>query len=374
MLVPLVETAHANTGAFAQESVAARSAPEGADRARTRHSNDRRSARDARDIRRDPAQRPKRAVACDYGPDAAKDSRQVRREIQAAGHREADGEAPIRPRSCSSTSVSRGRIDDRGAVARRISRRRHAEQAAVAQSPRHGARECRGDVEIDAKLDLAIRTAGYTGLSFANRQSATHTKQVRAAFAKAVGASAVAVVGIDEVGGRSAVVGSLVSLRERQRAASREHSGRTRSVARQAACARAVSRRRRSGARPQGAVLGRRRSYRRAKTPRHDRRAATDRSPDRRTLGRMAVRDGGPRYRWARAGIVLVALDGKCPIEPPAGQQCNDFYDTATPGLHRARRWRRVPAVSIYLFATHHSAPVVAPTAGGATVGFATRW
>jgi len=76
------------------------------------------------------------------------------------------------------------------------------------------------------------------------------------------------------------------------------------------------------------------------------------------------------------AGVVLLVMDGKATMEPPPGQQPNDFYDTAVPGYIALAGGAVFTGVSIYLFATHKSAPFVAPTqgGGGATVGFATRW
>lgn len=68
-------------------------------------------------------------------------------------------------------------------------------------------------VEIDLSLDRVIRTYGFTGLVFAsaNEREANETRYA-ARVAKSIGASAVIVVGIDQVRGRGAVVGSLVSL------------------------------------------------------------------------------------------------------------------------------------------------------------------
>ncbi|HEU4614298.1 MAG TPA: hypothetical protein VFS15_19520, partial [Kofleriaceae bacterium] len=83
---------------------------------------------------------------------------------------------------------------------------------------------------------------------------------------------------------------------------------------------------------------------------------------------------GGFAVAGIATGVVLVALDGRCPETPPPGQQCNDYYDTATGGYVALGAGAAFAGLSIYLFATHESAPVVAPPRGGATVGFAMRW
>jgi hypothetical protein len=83
---------------------------------------------------------------------------------------------------------------------------------------------------------------------------------------------------------------------------------------------------------------------------------------------------GGVAVAGIATGVVLIAFDGKCPETPPPGQQCNNFYDTATAGYATLAGGAVFAGLSIYLFATHKSPPVVQPPAGGATVGFATRW
>jgi hypothetical protein len=66
---------------------------------------------------------------------------------------------------------------------------------------------------IDPRLDQAVRTTGWTGLTFAaagDREA--HEGSFAADIANSTMATAVAVVGIDRVRGHPAVVGSLVSL------------------------------------------------------------------------------------------------------------------------------------------------------------------
>jgi hypothetical protein len=229
-------------------------------------------------------------------------------------------------------------------------------------------------VEIDAKLDQAIRTAGYTGLAFANQADRdSQEAQFAQRFAKVVGATAVAVVGIDEVRGRSAVVGSLVSLqtgREIRRASIPVEPDPSRDKLRSLA-------RFLAGDDP---APGLEVQFAGEATPAGGTDAHPDGEPDK-PRGVSGGRWGGWRFITAglgvgglAAGVALVALDGKCPETPPAGQQCNNFYDTATPGYLALAGGAVFAGLSIYLFATHSSAPVVTPTAGGATVGFATRF
>jgi hypothetical protein len=227
-------------------------------------------------------------------------------------------------------------------------------------------------IEIDPKWDLMIRTNGYTGLSFptqAERDAAEATSAAR--FARAVGASAVAVVGIDDVRGHSAVVGSLVSLesgREIRRASIPIEPDP--STERLRALARFLS-----GDDPVAGL------------------DVQFSNPYDRDIGNKRTREApdGPRWggwRWITGGIgiaglatggVLLGLDGRCPSHPPVGQPCNDVYATATPGFIALGAGAVFAGVSIYLFVTHESSPpatvpVVAPTAGGATVGLSSRW
>lgn len=224
-------------------------------------------------------------------------------------------------------------------------------------------------VEIDPAWDHEVRTAGFTGLSFASQQDRDDREAPHAArFARLLGASAVAVVGIDEVHGRSAVVGVLVSLqsgREIRRASipiePDPSAERLRALARFLA-----------GEDPEAGL---------------DVQFA---NPFDRDIGNKPDAPGAPRWggwRWITGALgvaglatggVLLGLDGRCSIDPPAGQPCNDVYATATPGFVTLGAGAVLTGISIYLFATHRSAqaPVVTPVQGGAgaTVGFVTRW
>ena len=226
-------------------------------------------------------------------------------------------------------------------------------------------------VEVDAKLDHAIRTGGYTGLLFESEvEREAHEARFAQRFARAIGASAVAVVGIADVRDRSAVVGALVSLetgREIRRASSPVEPDPSRDKLR--ALARFLA-----GDDP---------------APGLDVQFSTG-APGGDAQGRGRGDEGptGPSRRWGGwryltaglalggigAGVTLSVLDGRCTETPPAGQPCRYFHNFQPWGYVSLAGGAVLAGISIYLFATHDSAPVVAPTQGGATVGFATRF
>jgi hypothetical protein len=367
-LVPLVETAQANTGAFAQTPVQREPLLKAliALALAYQRIGDLSAMKSTfgEILRSFPDAQISRAT---YGPDAAQAFEQTRREIQAAGR----GKLAIK---CDEGAVVF--IDEMyravGSTTVELAPGEYRVVVMVNKQPSRNHRvtvhaNAEASIEIDAKLDQAIRTSGYTGLGFANEADRDANEPAYAQrFAKTVGASAVAVVGIDSVRGRSAVVGSLVSLqtgREIRRASipvepdpSRD---KLRSLARflagdDPAPGLEVQF---SGAATEVPIIG-------------------GRVPD-----EGKARWGGWRFLTAGAavaglatGIVLVALDGKCPETPPPGQQCRDFYATAPYGYATLGAGVGFAALSIYLFATHKSAPVFTATPGGATVGFATRF
>jgi hypothetical protein len=374
ILVPLVESAQANSGAFAKDPTLRDPLLKGliglslayqriGDLSAMR-------AAFAEIMRSFPDAQLSRAI---YGPDAQQAFDQYKRDVQAGGR----GKLTVKLvddtgvvfineayRAVGSTTVELLPGEYRVLVMMNKQPSRNHRVSVRAGSD--------STIEIDAKLDQAIRTAGFTGLSFANQPDRDGQEaQYAQRFAKVVGASAVAVVGIDEVHGRTAVVGSLISLqsgRELRRASIPVEPDPSRDKLRALARFLAgddpapgldVTFSGGAGEAPSGAA----------------RRHVDDDKPS------SGGRWGGWRFVTAgvavaglATGVVLVSLDGKCPEEPPAGQQCNDFYATATPGYAALAGGALFAGLSIYLFATHHSAPVVTPTSGGATVGFATRW
>jgi hypothetical protein len=232
-------------------------------------------------------------------------------------------------------------------------------------------------VEIDARFDQAIHTAGYAGLVFADESDRdTHEAAYAAKFATQIGANAVAIVGIDQVRGRSAVVGALVSLetgREIRRASIPVEPDP--STDRLKALARFLG-----GDEPAPGL-----------EVQFSGGAAAGAAGDQAGGGHEEHEPAGPRkprwggWRWITAGAavaglatggVLVGLDGRCSKAAPAGMTCNDLYATATPGYISLGAGAVFAGVAIYLFATQDSGngAYVAPTPGGAVAGYSMDW
>ena len=297
-----------------------------------------------------------------YGPDAQKAFEEVRREVTAAGR----GKLAIKVKDDAGVVFINETYRGAGSITVELAPGEYRVVVVMNKRPSRNhvvtvRANAEAAVEIDPKLDVAIHTDGYTGLAFATAADReAHEAPFAAAFAKAAGASAVAVVGIDDVHGHSAVVGALVGLssgRELRRASIPVEPDPSHDKLR--ALARFLA--------GEDAAPGLDVQFSNP-AERHDR--PVDRG-----------RWGG--WRWLTAGLavgalatgaVLVAMDGRCSKQPPAGQQCNDLYATATPGFITLGAGAVLAGISIYLFATSDKGPYVAPTQGGATVGFATRF
>lgn len=385
ILVPLVETAQANTGAFAKDAALRDPLLKAliALALAYQRIGDLSAMRSTfgEILRSFPDAQISRAT---YGPEAHQAFEQVRRDTQAGGR----GKLTVKVDEAAVVFIN----EMYRAVGSTMVELLPGEYRVVVMVNKQPSRNHRVTVranaetiiEIDAQRDQAIHTGGgYTGFLFANQgerdaQEAAYAQH----FAKIVGASAVAVVGIDNVRGRTAVVGSLVSLqtgRELRRASipvePDPSTDKLRALARflagddpapglevQFSGGRAVVASARGGGRSDGI---------RADAPGGETRYGG-------RWGGWRFLTGGVAVAGLAAGVVLVAIDGKCPDEPPPGQQCNDYYDTALGGYASLAGGAVFAGISIYLFATHRSGPVVTPTItptqGGATVGFAARW
>jgi hypothetical protein len=382
ILVPLVEAAQANTGAFAKEPALrdpllkalialALSYQRIGDPSAMRSTF-------GEILRSFPEAQISRAI---YGPDAHQAFEQVRRDTQTVGR----GKLTVKVDDAAVVFIN----ETYRAVGSTTAELLPGEYRVVVMVNKQPSRNHRVTVranaettiEIDARRDRAIRAGGgYTGFLFASQSERdAHEAGDAQHFAKAVGASAVAVVGIDEVRGRTAVVGSLVSLetgRELRRASipvePDPSTDKLRALARflagddpapglevQFSGGGATGASARSGGAGDDASGG--------DTPGGDTKGSG-------RWGGWRYLTGGFAVAGFAAGVVLVAIDGKCPDEPPPGQQCNDYYDTALGGYASLAGGAVFAGLSIYLFATHKSAPIVTATQGGATVGFATRW
>jgi hypothetical protein len=234
-------------------------------------------------------------------------------------------------------------------------------------------------VGIDIKLDQAVRTIGFTGLSFGSAKDREENEaKYAASFAAATGASAVAVVGIDDVKGHPAVVGTLVSLqtgREIRRVSIPVDPDPSNDLLR--ALARFLA-----GEEPApGLNVEFAKPAEKGDThPVGGDQVGGDKGGGGGRWGGWRFVTGGVAVVGNGVGATLVALDGKCSKEPPMGMTCNDLYATATPGFVALGAGAVFAGISIYLFATQGSADhksgvsYVAPTRGGAVAGYSIVW
>ncbi len=378
ILVPLIENAHGNTGQFAMEpaqreplqkalialSLAQlRIGDPGAMRATMSEL-----------VRSFPEAQISRAT---YGPDAATAFNAVRKDLQAQG----TGKLTVKVtddsgivfideayRAVGSTTAEVIPGDYRVLVmANKQPSRAHRVTVRANEETK---------VEIDAAFDLAVRTTGFTGLSYAtdaDRQA--HEAAHAAEFARAIGVSAVAVVGVDQVRGKASVVGALISLstgREIRRASIPLEPDPSND--------RLVALARFLGGEEPAAGLDVQFASAAAAAAAHEQGRDHDGGPEQ-SGGSGAGRWGGWRFITGFlgaggliTGAILVGLDGRCSKQPAAGQPCNDLYSTATPGYIALGAGAVFTGISIYLFVTHKTAPIVHAMQGGATVGFATSW
>jgi hypothetical protein len=227
-------------------------------------------------------------------------------------------------------------------------------------------------IEIDPRLDQAVHTVGWTGFEFAaEAEREAHESSYAAAMANALGATAVAVVGIDQIRGRPAVVGSLVSLqtgRELRRASVALEpdppTERLRALARYLA-----------GDEPAAGLDVQALASLEVREPVHDS------GYDATSSGRW----GG--WSWLSAGVAVAALgtggyllyeDGRCQGSHAPGTPCPEVYSNAPFDWIALSAGAVVAGVTVYLFATNGARPAhtafVAPARGGALAGFTTQF
>jgi hypothetical protein len=225
---------------------------------------------------------------------------------------------------------------------------------------------------IDVGLDRALVTTAWTGFLFANAgDRENHEGTYAAHIAVQIGATAVAVVGIDQVRGRPAIVGSLVSMsngREIRRASVAMEPDP--STERLKALARYLA-----GDEPAAGLE--------VQTPGA---APVHVGDDRRDDNRPSTsRWGG--WKWLAAGGAVVGLgvggylayeDGRCQDTPQPGRSCANVYATSPADYIALGAGAALAGVAIYLFATGDSHPAhtayVVPAAGGALVGWGGRF
>ncbi len=224
-------------------------------------------------------------------------------------------------------------------------------------------------VVIDNAFDEALRTSGWTGFSFPTEAARdAHEAAYAIDFAKATNATALAIVGIDQIKGHDVIVGSLVSLqtgREIRRASVAldpdPSNDRLQALAHFLA-----------GDPPAAGIevqLG-------AKTS-----VPAESVVDHPNTGRW----GGWKWITGTAAVgalvtggVLLALDGKCKQTPDPGRPCDDVYANSPGQWIGLGAGAVLAGISVYLFATQPSRPsrsaFVAPAPHGAVAGFSTSW
>lgn len=233
-------------------------------------------------------------------------------------------------------------------------------------------------IEIDPRLDQSIRTVGYTGLSFTKAEDRNeYEAQYAAKFANAIGANAVAVIGIDKVNGKSAVVGTLVSLqsgREIRRASIPVEPDP--STERLRALARFL------GGEDAAPGLEVKFSHEDDATAPVNTGHGHEERPESTAAAGRGGRWGG--WRFITAGLAVAGLagggyatylDGRCNGTPPIGMACRDLYATQPYGYLGLGAGAVFAGISIYLFATHDSGAYVVPSSnGGAVAGYSLRF
>jgi hypothetical protein len=246
-------------------------------------------------------------------------------------------------------------------------------------------------VTIDAELDQAIHTRGWTGFLFSSDAARdAHEAQFAAAFANSIKAPSVAVISIEQVKGHAAIVGSLVSLetgREIRRASVAldpdPSTDRLKALARFLAGenpAAGIDVLVGEGA-PKGAVVDHG-DHVSAPAGNGDVRHDDGAEPSYTGGGRW----GGWKYATAvgaagaiAVGVYLAVEDGKCQTAPETGHPCNNVYSYSPYQWVTLAGGAVLTAATVYLFATmsHEDSgrtAFVAPTQGGAIAGYSFRW
>lgn len=229
-------------------------------------------------------------------------------------------------------------------------------------------------VTIDADLDVVVQTSpSWTGLAFSNAADREKFEVARASqFANVVEATAVLIVGIDQVRGKSAIVGSLVNRNgnteirrafvfldpappaERLQSLAAFLVGDLTEVP-EGVDVDTVK------VRPLGGGGG----------------PVVDRGNDAWSGWKWVTGVGG--VGALAVGAYLLSKDGDCRTTPPAGVTCPDVYNNAVPGYLAVGGGAVLTGLSIYLFvrgggnAKAQTAYMI-PTSGGAVAGFAARF
>lgn len=229
-------------------------------------------------------------------------------------------------------------------------------------------------VVVDAAFDQTVRTSGWTGFQFATAAARdAHEAGYAAQLARDVGAKSVALVGIDQVKGRPSIVGSLISLetgREIRRASIAVEPDP--STERLKALAKFLAGEAPADGLEVADVL---------KLPEpahHEVDASGTFTVDRRWGGWRWI-SLAPTIGLFGVSAYLYHLDGACHVKQTIGSMCVTFYDNNPADVVTLIAGIPFAALSIYLFATQTTTvstrtAYLLPTAHGAVAGYAFRW
>jgi len=229
-------------------------------------------------------------------------------------------------------------------------------------------------VTIDATFDQAVQTSPtWTGLSFSTAGDREKWEVHHAAtFGNAIDASAVAVIGIDQVRGRPAVVGILVDrisgteIRRASVALDPDPGDERMNALAQFLAGENLA--------PAGIDVLTTRTVK----PGSD---GVPTGPEKPSGG------GWGGWKWIAGGLglgalgvggYLVVIDGRCKVDVMAGMICPDLENSATAGYATLAGGAVLTGISVYLF-VRVAGPTtktafVAPTGGGAVAGLVGRF
>ena len=318
---------------------------------------------------------PQRAT---YGAEAVEAFEKVKREHAARGR----GKLVVRTSVDSAVIYINEKIEAAGTATRE--NLLPGEYRVFAQLGKHLSRTHRvtvranetATVTIDADFDLALQTTPtWTGFAFSTSTDRERSEVAHAAqFGNALGADAVAVVGIDQVRGRPAIVGVLVnrisSTEIRRASVSLEPAP---SAERLKALAEFLAG---ANLNPEGIdVLV---SNEQPVVPRGNAGSGGSRiDPPPRGSGGWKFVAGGLGLAALGTGAVLLVLDGNCRTEAASGMLCDDVWATATPGYVALGGGAALTALSVYMFVKRSDSSrtaFITPRGDGVLAGITGRW
>jgi hypothetical protein len=313
-----------------------------------------------------------------YGPEAASLFEQVKKEL-AAGPR---GRLLVKLADEQAEVFINERLERRGTTVKELVPGEYRIMIALGDQMSRSHRVVieagkEQTLTIDLAFDAVVRTSpAWSGFEFASASDRESAEAGYAAqFANAVGGGGVVVVGIDQVRGRPAIVGSLVSLvngREIRRASVALDSApaveRMRSLARFLAGEQAT-------ADIDVQIAGDPAVVQAVQAVKSGELRATSSSP---RWGGWPFLTGIGALAGLGVGGALLYYDGKCK-DGSSDPNCPDVYNNAAAGWAATGAGVVLATITVYLIVTRpKSAPsstaFVVPAQGGALAGFATTF